>query len=270
MSDEVPEALNTSAAEALEKFLMPTLFGPWAAEVVDRAAPQSGEHLLDVACGTGAAARFAAKHVGPTGHVIGLDLDAGMLEVARQCAEREGIHIEWRQADVIEMPFGDQDFDVVLCCQGLQFFRQKLDALREIHRILKPEGRLTASVWREVAFCPGHLAISKALVEQSGMKPAPMPPFSLPNAEEIRSLAHAAGFRKANITSVRKLSPFASAKEFVDALSAGAPSTRKSLESLDQDARNAVNSSVTKALQDFTDSEGLKLPMESHILEARA
>ena len=140
MSDKEQKIANTAPAEALEKFLVPTLFGPWAAEVVERAAPQPGQRLLDVGCGTGPAVRLAAEQVKPTGHVIGFDLDAGMLEVARRCAEREGHRVEWRQADGIKMPFDDRSFDVVLCCQGLQFFPDKLAALREVRRVLKPDG----------------------------------------------------------------------------------------------------------------------------------
>ena len=189
MSDKVQETVNTAPAEALEKFLIPTLFGPWAAEVVEQAAPRPGESLLDVGCGTGPAARLAAERVGPTGNIIGLDLDPGMLEVARRCAEREGRRADWRQADVIEMPFDDCSFDVVLCCQGLQFFPDKLAALREMRRVLKRDGRLAASIWRDVAYCPGHLAISRALAKQSGTKPESMPPFSLSDPDEIRSLA---------------------------------------------------------------------------------
>jgi SAM-dependent methyltransferase len=250
--------------------LVPTLFGPWAAEVVERAAPQPGEAVLDVGCGTGPAARFTADLVKPSGNVIGLDLDAGMLEVARLSAEREGRQVDWRQADVTEMPFADLNFDVVFCCQGLQFFPDKLTALQEMRRVLKSDGRLAASIWRDVTLCPGHLAVSQALAQQSGSTPAPMPPFSLANANEIKSLVQAAGYREIDIASVRKISSFKSASEFVDVLAAGAPSTRKALQSLDEEKKADVISSVTKALEEFTDSHGLQLPMESHILMARA
>lgn len=269
MSDKAQKTVNTAPAEALEKFLIPTLFGPWAAEVVERAVPQPGERLLDVGCGTGPAARLAAERVGPTGNVIGLDLDPGMLEVGRRCAEQAGRRVDWCQADVIKMPFDDGVFDIVLCCQGLQFFPDKLAALRQMRRVLKRDGLLVASIWRDVAFCPGHLAISRALAEQSGTKPAPMPPFSLSDPDEIRSLAQAAGFGRMDISSVRKVSPFGSAGEFVDALAAGAPSTRKALQSLDQGEKAAVISSVTESLRAYTDTDGLRLPMESHILMAR-
>ena len=270
MPNQNDEPVDTGPADALEKFLMPTLFGPWAAEVVERAAPQPGERLLDVGCGTGAAARFAAERLGSSGRVVGLDIDAGMLEVAKRCAERDGHQIDWHKGDVIELPFDDQEFDLVVCCQGLQFFPDKATALGEMHRVLKPEGRLIASVWRDVRCCPGHLALARALADLNGTEPAPMPPFSLANADDIRSLAATAGYRNVNVAALRKISPFASVNEFVDALAGGAPSTRRALESLDQDKIDAVIISVTEMLQEYTNEQGLQLPMESHILTAEA
>jgi len=237
--------------------------------VVERAAPLPGERVLDVGCGTGPAARFSAERVGTTGEVIGLDIDAGMLEVGQRCAEREGHLIEWKRGNAVALPFGDQQFDIVLCCQGLQFFPDKPAALKEMRRVLKLDGRLVASVWRNVTFCPGHLAVAKALADLSDTEPAPMPPFSLADADEIQSLAHLAGFRSVSVSSVRKISPFGSAREFVDALAGGAPSTRRALAGLGEDKVATVISSVTELLRDFIDAGGLQLPMESNILFAR-
>ena len=139
-----------------------------------------------------------------------------------------------------------------------------------MHRVLKSGGRIVASVWRDVDFCPGHSALSHALTEQSGAKSGPMPPFSLGDAEEIGTLAAAAGFFNVDVSAVRKISPFGSTSEFIDALAAGAPSTRQALQSLDENKKDALITSVTKAMRAFTDSMGLQLPMESHILTARA
>lgn len=269
MSKQSKIAVDTRPAEALEEFLVPTLFGPWAVEVVDRAALQSGEFVLDVGCGTRPATRLAAERVGKSGHVSGLDLNEGMLAVAKRCAEREGHRIEWHKGDVTELPFEDEEFNVVLCCQGLQFFPDKQAALAQMHRVLKSGGRIAASIWRDVEFCPGHSALAHALAEQSGTKPGPMPPFSLGDAGEIRTLAAAAGFQNPDVSAVRRISPFGSAREFIDALAAGAPSTRQALQSLDENEKDTVITSVTKALRDITDSRGLQLPLESHILTAR-
>ena len=92
--------------------------------------------MLDVACGTGIVARQAAYLVGTTGHIVGVDLNAGMLDVATENAPSDGPDMEWLEGDAAELPCADESFDVVLCQQGLQFFPNKVGAVREMHRVL--------------------------------------------------------------------------------------------------------------------------------------
>jgi ubiquinone/menaquinone biosynthesis C-methylase UbiE len=75
--------LAGSAPEVYERYLVPALFGPWAPVLADAAALRAGDRVLDVACGTGVVARHVKPQVGPTGTVTGLDLNAGMLAIAR-------------------------------------------------------------------------------------------------------------------------------------------------------------------------------------------
>ena len=66
-----------------EQSLVPAIFGPWSTKTVALAEPREGENVLDVACGTGVVARLAAQYVGMHGRVVGLDVNPGMVEVAR-------------------------------------------------------------------------------------------------------------------------------------------------------------------------------------------
>ena len=75
--------LTGDAAELYERYVARHILGPWAPLLVDAARLAPGERVLDVACGTGVVARAAAERVGPAGHVIGIDLNAGMIRVAR-------------------------------------------------------------------------------------------------------------------------------------------------------------------------------------------
>ena len=81
MSQHEPWQLGENPDALYERYLVPAMFGPWAADLVTLAAPQPGERVLDVACGTGVVARLVAPYVGATGHVVGLDLDTGRLAV---------------------------------------------------------------------------------------------------------------------------------------------------------------------------------------------
>jgi len=163
MSQHEPWPLGGNADALYERYLVPAIFGPWAVDLVALAAPQPGERVLDVACGTGVVARLLAPHVGATGTVVGLDPDAGRLAVARALPPVPGTVVEWREGDVHALPFPAAVFDLVSCQQGLQFFADRLTALREISRVLVPGGRLALNVWRSIRDNPGAAAMAEAL-----------------------------------------------------------------------------------------------------------
>jgi ubiquinone/menaquinone biosynthesis C-methylase UbiE len=127
---ELAPRLEASAPELYERYLVPAIARLWAADLVERAAPKSGERVLDIACGTGIVARFAAATMG-IGHIVGLDINEGMLAVARSRSAGSGPHIEWREASALDLPFPDNSFDLILCQLGLQFFPDQPRALRE-------------------------------------------------------------------------------------------------------------------------------------------
>jgi SAM-dependent methyltransferase len=140
--------LSGNAAERYERVLVPAIFTPWAADLVALAKLRPGERVLDVACGTGVVARLAAERVGPEGHITGLDLNEGMLEVARsQPIPAGAAAVAWVQSSALGMRVPDSSFDVVLCQQGIQFFPDRPQALREMIRVLVPSGRVFTSVW---------------------------------------------------------------------------------------------------------------------------
>jgi ubiquinone/menaquinone biosynthesis C-methylase UbiE len=120
-------------AESYEHYIVPALFAPWSAHLIRSANVQPGEHLLDVACGTGIVARHIAPRVGSQGMVIGLDLNPDMLSVAGAVAEREGLAIEWLTCPAEQLPFPNGCFDLVMCQFGLMFFTGRHKALTEMH-----------------------------------------------------------------------------------------------------------------------------------------
>jgi ubiquinone/menaquinone biosynthesis C-methylase UbiE len=80
------QSIDTATAEAYERHMVPGMFAHWAERVIGVVAPQPGDQVLDMACGTGIGARIAARFVGPTGKVVGVDMDPGVIEVARRLA----------------------------------------------------------------------------------------------------------------------------------------------------------------------------------------
>src|SRR5436190_18026348 len=186
--------LSGSAAERYERIVARYVLGPWAAPLVERAAIAPGEHVLDVACGTGVVTRIAAERAASGGHVAGIDLNPGMIAVARSLPAGAGAAIEWYEASALALPFIDSSFDVVLCQQGLQFFPDKAVALREMRRVLRPGGRLALSVWNNA--CPYHTAVGKALSAHVNSEVATLFCASrrAPGGAELQRLVADAGF----------------------------------------------------------------------------
>lgn len=104
MVADAPRTPFSSLAEGYERIAVPAMFIPAARNLLEIAALEPGECVLDVACGTGTVARLAAPLVGETGHVTGLDLNEAMLAVARAQTMSGGAPIEWRQGNAMSSP----------------------------------------------------------------------------------------------------------------------------------------------------------------------
>ena len=163
MSEEERWQLEGNAPAIYERHLVPGIFEPWAPLLLEQAALRRGQQVLDVACGTGVAARLAAASLDTTGKVVGLDLNPGMLAVARSLPPPQGATIEWREGDAGALPFAEKLFDVVFCKFGLQYFPDRSQAVREMYRVLKPSGRLVALVWRALIHSLGFATLAEAL-----------------------------------------------------------------------------------------------------------
>ncbi len=263
------QMIDTSQAEAYERWMVPAIFGPWAEKLVYFADLQSGEHVLDVACGTGAVARAAAKYVSPSGTVTGIDLDAGMVSVGGALAKSADVRIDFHEGDATAMPFEDARFDVVLCQQGLQFLPEPGKGVQEIYRVLAPGGRIGVSLWLPLEHNPGYAAVLGAMERKGIDASSGQRSFSLGNEGRIREMAVAAGFSEIVCEQTSRISRFASSQEWVEILASGSRSTGKILATLGEVGLAEIIQDVAALLADRIDGEGLALPMESIFVLAR-
>lgn len=137
-----------TVSEYYEERLVPVIFEPWAERLVEVAQVAPGDRVLDVASGTGAVARAAARRAGPGGVVVASDISAPMLaRFAERPPTPGAAAIDFVVSPAEAVPLPDAEFDVALCQQGLQFFPDRPAAAAELRRLLRPGGRLAVSVW---------------------------------------------------------------------------------------------------------------------------
>jgi SAM-dependent methyltransferase len=116
--------------------------------LVEVAQPQPGMKILDLASGTGEPAITLASRVGREGHVTALDQSAELLQIAAERAHERGLtNLSIRQADAHELPFPPESFHLATCRFGVMFFGDCNQALKELHRVLKPGGRACFVAW---------------------------------------------------------------------------------------------------------------------------
>jgi ubiquinone/menaquinone biosynthesis C-methylase UbiE len=144
---EVEKEVYSRTAESYAKYGA-SIFESMASPLLKGVSLRPGQKILDVACGIGIPSLSAAERVAPNGSVIGIDLASGMIEIARSRAADRGLkNVEFREADAEKLPFEDRSFDTVLCHLGLIHFTDRLEALKEMRRVLIPGGSLAISVW---------------------------------------------------------------------------------------------------------------------------
>lgn len=187
------ETYGGSAPENYQRFFVPAIGRPVAEDLIAAADLQPGERVLDVACGTGVVTRLAAEAVAPSGKVVGLDVNPGMLAVARNETPPD-VAIEWCEASAESIPLPDNSFDAVLCQMGLQFVPNKLAALGEMRRVLAPGGRVLISVPGPTP--PMFAIMSDGLARHISPDAASFEQivFSLHDADELAGLLQSAGF----------------------------------------------------------------------------
>jgi ubiquinone/menaquinone biosynthesis C-methylase UbiE len=271
MSDQHYQ-LDGSAPELYQRYLVPAITSLWAADLIERAQPQPANSVLDLACGTGVVARLAAQRV--KGRVVGLDLNPGMLAVARS-VPNSGAFIEWHEGSALSVPFDDSSFDLVLCQLGLQFFPDRPLALREMKRVLRPSGRVALSVFSAIERTPAANAFANALEKHLGPNASRIKRAEhiFPVADEVDLLMSREGFDQVNVTTVNKQITFPSVLDYVRFQLIATP-----MASLLTDHNPAERESIVQVVaadtQSFLDPELLRddrlsFPQEAHIAIAR-
>ena len=249
-------------AEEYERVKVPKMFEPAARVFVRHISLQPLDRVLDVACGTGIVARIVAEQDGFAGQITGIDLDPNMLAVARTKMPASGIVIDWHEGDAQNLPFDSDSFDLVLCQQGLQYFPDKVAALKSMHRVLALQGRVAIFVAASINVQeqPRKWAEIEALRKHIGDEVAEKkhhPGYFRGGADQLKEMVIAAGFQNVG---VKVLMEFTGSKGTLEQLV-----SEEQYPELEPETRAKVVKDVREALRPFDKASETQIPIGFYI-----
>lgn len=191
-----PDLLFTGSIPALyEQYLVPMIFQPYADDLGRRAAATGAQTVLELAAGSGAVTRVLAQVLPESVAITATDLNPPMIAHAQAVGTTRPV--TWRQADALDLPFEASTFDTVVCQFGVMFFPDRVKAMSEMHRVLKPGGTVIFNTWDSVETSEFAHTVNDVLAEVfAGDPPTFMQrvPHGYHDAEVIRADMAAGGF----------------------------------------------------------------------------
>lgn len=184
---------NSEAGQkwAAHQLRLDTLMSGVLEAIVTRAAPQAGEHVLDIGCGTGASALRLSQLVGQAGQVTALDISAPLLDMARaRTKTAQHGNLTFVQGDAQTYPFGGAA-DLVFLRFGVMFFDDPVAAMANLRRATRPGGRLAVICWQGAPENPWFMLPMQEAVTRLG-KPEPMDPHA-PGPMAFKDIARVTG-----------------------------------------------------------------------------
>jgi len=239
-----------AVARFYESTLVPLIFEPYADDLAARALALKPGAVLEVACGTGVVTRALAAALPTSTEITATDLNEAMVSHAEHVGTARDVI--WRQANVMELPFDDDAFDVVVCQFAVMFFPDRVAAYREIRRVLRPGGTFLYNLWNNIEHNEFAAVVTDAM---SALYPADPPAF-LPRTphghgrpDEIEAEAKSAGFTQTQLTQSDHLSSAATAHLAAIAYCQGTP-LRDEIEARDAGGLDRATQIASEALRE--------------------
>jgi ubiquinone/menaquinone biosynthesis C-methylase UbiE len=251
------------------------LLAPVLDILIDRAVLKPGERVMDVGCGSGASAIAFARKVAPSGHVLGIDVSGPMLARARASAPKE-LSVDFVLADATDYPFDPASFDLLASRFGVMFFADPALSFANMHKALRPSGRLAFACWREPRENPWMMVPLQAaykyvpkLPQQGTEDPGP---FGFASEERVRRVLTQAGFTGIELEPCPLLLDGAIGRGIEGAVQGSfeiGPVSR-AMEGQPDDVRAKVAQSIREALAPYAKGQSVLLPASIWIVTAKA
>ena len=248
-----------------ERDMVPAMFEPFARDLVGRLDLRRGMRVADIGCGTGIVARLVGERLDAASMVAGVDIHAGMLDVARSKSVGLPCRFEWHEASAEALPLEDESVDLVLSQFAFMLFPDKMAASREMNRILSRGGSLYLSAWRQFSHQPNYAVLIEGLDKLVSAQAADLlkGAFQFKSEDQIRAPLIEGGFGEVLVDTVRTNVRFPSADQFVRTVVAGSILARMGVE-ISNGALEELCSLVSKELEPYNVGRRLVVPMECY------
>jgi SAM-dependent methyltransferase len=254
-----------------------TQFAPLTALALDAAAPAQSEHVLDIGCGCGATVLALAHRVGPTGQVLGLDVSEPMSARARERIAAANLsNAQVQVADAATHAFPAATADLLFSRFGVMFFADPVAAFANLHRAMRPQGRLLCAAWRPLEDNPWFMVPLQAaralLPPQPQTDPTAPGPFAFADSARTQAILRSAGWR--DVTLARhdvpmRFAPSGQIEQATEFATRVGPLARALAEEPDE-TRIRARQAVAAALQPFDGATGITLSGSIWLISARA
>ena len=238
----------------------------WAAQLrpaqellLELAALNDGESVLDIACGTGLVTFPAAEAVGASGRVVGTDLSAEMIKAITAIASERGVRGEFSRQDAEQLEYPDGTFDAALCALGLMYVPDGQQAVREMLRVIKPGGRAVAAVWGARKNC-GWAEIFPIVERRVASDVCPLF-FMLGSGDSLADTFSLAGFDRVETRRIAATLDYTNADEAIGASFAGGP-VALAYSHFDEPTRASAHAEYLASIAAFRDGDGYSVPGE--------
>jgi ubiquinone/menaquinone biosynthesis C-methylase UbiE len=268
---EADKVFAGSIPENYDRYMVPLIFEPFAADLAERAASLAPNAVLEVAAGTGVVTRILAPRLSSNAHYVVTDLNQPMLDYAASRQPPDN-RITWRQADALALPFENGCFDLVCCQFGAMFFPDRIVAYREAKRVLKLGGHFLFNVWDRIEENNFANEVTNALAKVFPNDPPRFlarTPHGYHDTELIRTELMSAGFSDVVIETRAEESHASSPRIPAIAYCQGTV-LRSEIEAREAGSLDAATDYVASAIADRHGNGDVAAKIQAHVILATA